>query len=1859
MDIIGKMFPFTLVKKSHTNKYNINNFVSFHRPFYNVLLLLLLLFILFLDSNNNRFGHIFVYADDLNGLPNPPHRPTFVAKTVTATTATLSWAPVQTDSSPVVDSFEVQFKPISDTNWQTASSTVGKRDSNKGLNEIQIITTRADVGQNINDGWFRLSLHHKGLNDFDPESATMTDRMPYNATALEVEYQLNMLANIQFTGTTTHVTRSLPDAQGGYRWAVSFELGANTVARGEQNAPFDGTLPAEDIPLLILQQESISAIWSGGGLQVHLSEVRKGSTLGGACEQTTPTHAGVTGPDYENVFMGTPICKYKVASLLTNTHYHFRIRAHNLLGWGPYSGISEQILTLRAFAPLTPASPMYSSGNSTSITVRAVPFGNLADGGEPITGWDFQYRIANSGIAWIPFSGGSAKSTSPYMEVARGTSATVVGLESNRQYEFRVRGRNVIGYGPWSAGSEPMSTLSGISIAPSTPVVVEKSISETTMEYQFLPPSETNGDTIEKYEIHRRSTSTIEKGGIWHRVGYIDAESTKGLNEIQWVHTRADVGESINDGYFRLKFNHGGLTTADPEKGTMTERIKYDATANEMKHAIEKLKNVQKLKRVERHGPNVQGGYSWEIMFDGEHEKTHGNLPMMQLHDEDITALWTGGGRQVYITEAQRGSTRTILNQITFKLTGLLPYTVYETRVRSIGKNGVSTWSSPHSIPVRTKPKLTQVLIKAPTSTKAVLLLQGSLKDAPNTMDHDFASGASYGGGLGQNGGNGFVVITSYLYNQQKAPQTPFFYVCRGQPCEGYPQTYTVPESTVEGSSVAFVEIKAWGAGGGGGCGNFTQGGAGGYAQMRANAKSGDTFIIRIGGGGVGCTGEEGGNSGYNGGGVGGKGDFGGGGGGGATDVWKGTEMDQLVLVAGGGGGGGSTDYCCAHGGAGGGYEGEMGRTPRATPKDNTGINKRKEFSTPGRTDPRDETGFAAYHQHVDMGFAPGANLTELSTSGTGGSLRQLKGGLPGASGSWEYSLAGEVYPLSIEGRPKISEIRGSNPASVATAGRRGQGGRGQSGKEAGGGGGGGYFGGGGGGAGVDGSGGGGGCGFVNKSIVFDEEHTFSSREASTPEKPVAPRIDYMDHRLIRLSWTPPKFGYLAGPASYILEVASGPSSTDFKEIYTTTGQGTTGFRGTIMPDTDQTSISEDEDEDRLLYTFFVEDKYTDEVVSDMMQRPIYRFRVRATSRARGSGFVSEPTIVEVPGLPLNEWTRLVPRPFMLASVGGGRRLHNGPTSEFDLYPAARRGHTVVMIGGFMYLFGGWQEGYRCGTPFQNEHRAGLENIDPAFPTRPFCRRKRGTSNELWRYDPITSTWAQLRTQGTLPPPREMHTAVVDTANPGSLYHGKMIIFGGHGGGNGTTKDGGPGGLEYFDDIWEMDPDRLTYETTDGGGKNKPIQDGRNLFVSTFANVSSDRCLVDVDVTVNIKHGCTRDLIIELLGPSHRHQGVNHRESQQRQHERGQFDTGSESAADPPQARDQRTLLFDGFDGTSSGCGVNLENLRFDDRANRTVEECCPSPFKGSFRPVSKLNVYNDLQVRGEWSLRIYDQRANSLNGSLVNWELHFTMRPCEARYKWTDLSAQVKSNSNGAIPGPRYGHTTVVIDHQMFLWGGHAWSRYKDLWRLNITSRTWYKLNTREYRAPERYGRASVISPWQILNFGGYMHTRFAPFLWKYDPINFKWTRLDTFGVPGGPVTYTHRSTEEPTPTLYGENMPVARQMTSLVLIGLKGTPSRQRGISHPKILMFGGYDGIAYMDDLWQLDLKLLGIDHDMIGGGEEEVNWRNNCIWRLKKGSTEDNLWKSTCDSQGGQTANCLIDDVLTRAYCRKQYQGIMNF
>ena len=51
-------------------------------------------------------------------------------------------------------------------------------------------------------------------------------------------------------------------------------------------------------------------------------------------------------------------------------------------------------------------------------------------------------------------------------------------------------------------------------------------------------------------------------------------------------------------------------------------------------------------------------------------------------------------------------------------------------------------------------------------------------------------------------GNPGLVVITSYLYGQTEAPKQTFHFT-------GGEQLYIVPQSTVSGQSVAFVEVKA------------------------------------------------------------------------------------------------------------------------------------------------------------------------------------------------------------------------------------------------------------------------------------------------------------------------------------------------------------------------------------------------------------------------------------------------------------------------------------------------------------------------------------------------------------------------------------------------------------------------------------------------------------------------------------------------------------------------------------------------------------------------------------------------------------------------------------------------------------------------------------------------------------------------------------------------------------------------------------------------------------------------------------------------------------------------------------------
>ncbi len=48
------------------------------------------------------------------------------------------------------------------------------------------------------------------------------------------------------------------------------------------------------------------------------------------------------------------------------------------------------------------------------------------------------------------------------------------------------------------------------------------------------------------------------------------------------------------------------------------------------------------------------------------------------------------------------------------------------------------------------------------------------------------------------------------------------------------------------------------------------------------------------------------------------------------------------------------------------------------------------------------------------------------------------------------------------------------------------------------------------------------------------------------------------------------------------------------------------------------------------------------------------------------------------------------------------------------------------------------------------------------------------------------------------------------------------------------------------------------------------------------------------------------------------------------------------------------------------------------------------------------------------------------------------------------------------------------------------------------------------------------------------------------------------------------------------------------MVLEGHDGSYSRSRGVREAKILLFGGYDGSKFLDDLWELNLRDLAPNH-----------------------------------------------------------------
>lgn len=528
--------------------------------------------------------------------------------------------------------------------------------------------------------------------------------------------------------------------------------------------------------------------------------------------------------------------------------------------------------------------------------------------------------------------------------------------------------------------------------------------------------------------------------------------------EIQSVTTQVDEDSSISSGEFWLRCDvqdgSGMLPYHKLESSTISHPIQFNASVDAFEKAVRNISGISHV-RVFRY-ESTNGNYIWHVEFDVKNGNGTGNIPLFQVHRETLDGTFRGANR-VSVKRLSKARPTEYHKNLTANIKGLESESIYEVRVayekcvdgRSLLSDVIQVKTD--AIPAEAfVPDALDNASNGQLESDHVIRLSGLGWYAANMADSDYFDGAGFGGSDASDGRGGLIVIVAYGSEDLLVLRRTRFF------SNGSAQFYEVPhlESSTEMNSmdVSYIDIKLWGAGGSGGGyppreqrnnsdpfeGGLSNGGAGGFTQTRIKVSPGEIIRLFVGAGGkfnpLDFDGED--QVGFNTGGKGGISVMGpyAGSGGGFSAAFQ--SNGQLIAMAGGGAGGGATHYCCSHGGAGSGFEGESGSSPE-TPSSLSKIQS---------VDPRDKNGLPPHHKHLDLGFAPNAENTQICHGGIGGGLN----GVDEQEKRSEYI----VYDDGIR-------------AGVSKSENTYIGGKGSDGKEAGGGGGSGFFGGSGGGAGV------------------------------------------------------------------------------------------------------------------------------------------------------------------------------------------------------------------------------------------------------------------------------------------------------------------------------------------------------------------------------------------------------------------------------------------------------------------------------------------------------------------------------------------------------------------------------------------------------------------------------------------------------------------------------------------------------------------------------------------------------------------------------------------------------------------------
>ncbi|KAJ1455284.1 hypothetical protein M885DRAFT_520609 [Pelagophyceae sp. CCMP2097] len=233
----------------------------------------------------------------------------------------------------------------------------------------------------------------------------------------------------------------------------------------------------------------------------------------------------------------------------------------------------------------------------------------------------------------------------------------------------------------WRSAALALSALRGCGAfdyalpdSPRAPDVVESSVTSSSVELRWPPVEDELALAVDAYAVEAVSLQGRARG--WIKLRDDVGLTGNRRRETQAVHVRCDRGNTVAEGYFQLYLAYGGVEPLDTDARAVTARIPFDASAADLKAALEALENVGGVNVVRCDAPGAGGilggcagglgAFSWTVEFvEGEAELNartqkrqlvvgkaeDRNVPLLGVFKETISlnAKWSGPGGSVSV----------------------------------------------------------------------------------------------------------------------------------------------------------------------------------------------------------------------------------------------------------------------------------------------------------------------------------------------------------------------------------------------------------------------------------------------------------------------------------------------------------------------------------------------------------------------------------------------------------------------------------------------------------------------------------------------------------------------------------------------------------------------------------------------------------------------------------------------------------------------------------------------------------------------------------------------------------------------------------------------------------------------------------------------------------------------------------------------------------------------------------------------------------------------------------------------------------------------------------------------------------